>query len=643
MKTTIRSAILAAAVAAVPVLGLTSAASAQNRINTSGVLDANNRVGSGGNNPNDPDKRGAATPVNGNDIVTGNVSGGKQFRGQIQYTDPRAFRGNTSDRNLDNFVRSSSGVDSRLADTVQPFYGSGRGVAPPPGFTQSGYGTGAFVPEGQTVNRDPGDLRIGAINLAQPSISLPSPGELLMPGPVDPSSGQTYIAASPLTGIRQFNPTETTGFGATSTQYNPVTNQLDQNAVQKMRDELNRAAGIPTETPAGKQQQQQQQQQDNQQNNGSTNNGNNLAPGTAPQVPGATPIVAQPIQQPGTGAQAINTAVTAQAGDLGTDQGVRNRQVGQIPPPEKQSALYAQLLQKHEQAVNDKSISDEEAARQFNQLQMAAKQNPGQPAAPSAAAAQPGQPGAQQPTANVPPGTPPGAAAPVPAPGANAKPAAPSDQTVAGTPDYVKRNEELIKQGATKIEEQQKKLKKQEPVKVPSLATGMKGKGLEQIMREAEDLMKQGKFTSALDRYDQAEAVANNNPLIKLGRAHAELGAEYYARAEAHLRDVFNKNPALLNGQYDLASMIGEQRLQLLVRDLKEIANRDQKDARAVFLLGYIAYNTGHEQNAEGYIDLADKRSGGTDPFYKLLRDNWALPGGATTQPAPAATPEMNK
>ena len=65
--------------------------------------------------------------------------------------------------------------------------------------------------------------------------------------------------------------------------------------------------------------------------------------------------------------------------------------------------------------------------------------------------------------------------------------------------------------------------------------------------------------------------------------------------------------------------------------------------ARAVFLLGYIAYNTGHEQNAEGYIDLADKRSGGTDPFYKLLRDNWALPGGATTQPAPAATPEMNK
>jgi tetratricopeptide (TPR) repeat protein len=508
------------------------------------------------------------------------------------------------------------------------------------------------VQEGQTVNRAPGDLRIGAINLAQPAISLPSAGELLMPGPLDPSSGLTYIAASPLTGIRLFSPTEITGFGATNTQYNPVTNQMTPDAVQKMRDEMNQAAGVMTQTPAGRQQQlQQQQQQDNQPGNsnngaGGANQQGGANNGAAQQVPGATPIVAQPIQQPGAGAQAMNTAVTAQAGNLGTDQGVRQRQVANIPPPEKQSALYAQLLQKHEQGVADKNISDEEAARQFNQLQMAAKQNPGQPGAP-AANAQPQQPGAAQPGTGAAQATPQGAA-PVPPPAGNkAAPGAatPADQnTVAGTPDYAKRGEQLMKEGATKVQEDQKKRGvKPEPVKVPSLATGIKGKGLEQIMREAEDLMKQGKFTSALDRYDQAQTVAPNNPLISLGRAHAELGAEYYARADADLHKVFQANPALLNGQYDLASMIGEQRLQLLVRDLKEIANRDQKDSRAVFLLGYIAYNTGHEQNAEGYIDLADKRSGGTDPLFKLLRDNWALPGGATTQPSPAATPEMNK
>src|SRR5437868_1638175 len=115
--------------------------------------------------------------------------------------------------------------------------------------------------------------------------------------------------------------------------------------------------------------------------------------------------------------------------------------------------------------------------------------------------------------------------------------------------------------------------KKPEPVKVDSLARGVKGKGLAEIMKSAEDLMKQGKFTSALDQYDQAEQVAPNNPLIRLGRANAELGASYYARAEAHLRDVFTQNPELLNGQYDLIALLGEERLNTLVKDLKQIAN----------------------------------------------------------------------
>jgi hypothetical protein len=85
----------------------------------------------------------------------------------------------------------------------------------------------------------------------------------------------------------------------------------------------------------------------------------------------------------------------------------------------------------------------------------------------------------------------------------------------------------------------------------------------------------------------------------------------------------------------------------VLVRDLKEIAAKEQREARPQFLLAYIAYNTAHEQQAEAYLDLADKRSGGKDPFYKLLRDNWSLPSGgaskAATPATPAPAPEQNK
>src|SRR5688572_30847643 len=99
----------AAAAAALPLLALTPVTSAQNRINTAGrALDANNRVGSGGQNPNDSGSR-APVGVSGNEVVTGQVTAGRQFRGHVPYTEPGGFRGNTAGVNMDNFLRQSSG------------------------------------------------------------------------------------------------------------------------------------------------------------------------------------------------------------------------------------------------------------------------------------------------------------------------------------------------------------------------------------------------------------------------------------------------------------------------------------------------------------------------------------------------------
>ncbi|MGB7160558.1 MAG: hypothetical protein WBD40_21010, partial [Tepidisphaeraceae bacterium] len=177
------------------------------------------------------------------------------------------------------------------------------------------------------------------------------------------------------------------------------------------------------------------------------------------------------------------------------------------------------------------------------------------------------------------------------------------------------------------------------PVKIETLAKGVPGKGLADLLTSAESLMKQGRFTSALEKYDQAEQVAPNNPLIKLGRANAELGASYFARADAHLREAFTADAALLMGQYDLRAFLGEDRLKVVASDLKEIANAEQSQARPVFLLAYIAYNSGNERMAAGYLDLADKRSGGKDPLIKKMREHWTLPA-AEEAPAPAAPSE---
>jgi tetratricopeptide (TPR) repeat protein len=610
----IKSSILFAAVAAVPLFGFTPDARAQYRLPYDGrATDANNRVGSGGNNPNDSEKRAPAVP-NGNDLVTGNVTGGKHFRGNVPYRNANEFRGNTSGGTIDNFIRSSASSDPNDPGSsyrVQPFYGSSRTVTPPPNFQPGPLGIGGYTPPppvGTVVNRPIGDQRVGAVDLVQPVSALPSAGELMLPGQIDPTGAQQYITASPLSGIRQLGAADL-GESVTNIQYNPVTGRLTPDKINKMREELN-AAGATELTPAP------------------------VAPdGTTPAPTGAglQPVAPKAIEQEGAvpgaavGQQGLNTAI-AQTGAAGmTDQSVRQRLLAappQLVPAKAQSGIYAEMLKRHQEAAADRNISDVEASQAYNAAVRARNENE------AAATGQPGQPGAA-------PGAPtPQGGVPAVAPPADGK----APQAAPGVTDYAKLNQDLLKKGIRPESTLEKKpVKKAQPVKVQSLASGMKAKGLADILTNAESLMKQGKFTSALDQYDQAEQVSPNLPLTRLGRANAELGASYYARAEAHLREAFTANPELLVAQYDLTALLGEQRLGVLVKDLKDISNRDQHEARPVFLLAYIAYNTGHEQNAEAYLDLADKRSGGKDKFYQLLRDNWALPEKG------AAPADMNK
>ncbi len=137
--------------------------------------------------------------------------------------------------------------------------------------------------------------------------------------------------------------------------------------------------------------------------------------------------------------------------------------------------------------------------------------------------------------------------------------------------------------------------------------------------------MREGKYVSALDQYDAAARVAPGNQMITLGRGIDELGAGYYRNADLHLRGAMVSDPALMMAQVNLKSLLPKDRLESLVKDLKEIARKQEKDATSPFLLAFMAYNTGNASQAGVYLDLAEKRSGGRDPFYKLIRMHWGL------------------
>src|SRR5205085_5170480 len=156
----------------------------------------------------------------------------------------------------------------------------------------------------------------------------------------------------------------------------------------------------------------------------------------------------------------------------------------------------------------------------------------------------------------------------------------------------------------------------------------------------AEKLMRQGKFTTALEEYERAAKMEPTNPFVSLGRANAELGASYYARAERDLRDSFAADPTLLAGRYNLQQFLGAERLDFLTRDLKEIATSEAREPRPAFLLAYISYNTGNPRAAAEYLDMAERRAGRPDAVHKRMRENSQLPESA---PQGAAAPATGK
>jgi tetratricopeptide (TPR) repeat protein len=593
---------------------LTAGAWAQFRVGTDGRgNDANNRIGGSGLNENNNFWQGRAWGYQGNNVITGNVTGGREFRGFVPYTDPGAFRGTTAGSSMDRFIRGSyaapfGGVQSNNTQVVQPFYGSSRAAPPPPGYVQQSGASGAYVPR-PTMTMDPGDLRLGVTNAAPPS-ALPLPGQLILPGPVNPNTQtNSLITASPLYGVRKWdlgaesdqlflsNMLDTASNGALARTNPQLFNQLRQELLTTgpIDQRVDQTALQPDGTPGAEKPNRQQ----------------------------INDAVQTPFESPqnkvmGGGTEIKSTQTSAEAGlnaNLATGAGVTQR----LLSAQQQSTQYGELTKRLQQYRVVQEMADSRARQQLQQQIREATQQPGttteQRTGPGTGQGEGGVGGGVGP--GMPGGAQPGVTPALP--GAGAAPGAAQGPGSIQIPGNVDTAPTLPR-----------------PVQIKSLADGIQAKGLTDLLKQAEEQMKAGKYNSALEQYDMAEQVAPNNPLILVGRANVELARTYYARAETNLRSAFLQDQALLMGQYDLREMIGNDRLEILVKELKEITNREAKEARPAFLLAYIAYNTGNERMAAAYLDLAEKRAGASDPLYPLIRKHWSLPKAASPE-------DMNK
>ena len=435
------------------------------------------------------------------------------------------------------------------------------------------------------------------------------------------------ITASPLYGVRQWNFAERNDqdFLAGLSQPASQRSRLDDRTLRRLRDELNR--NLQTDPTLEGQQDPTRARLDdpNGLNNPLDSRVSFTLGGDSPRAENRLDAsVGSSIEQP------------VRPGDLSVNM------------PGRQSAQYAEMQRRFnrfkqlpEQVARIREYQEQQRARAGTDAEREGTAGIGTPARPGEQAA-PGtgataaQPGTQLPgpgTGTLGTGT-----AGTGTTGAQAQqPTLPGS----GLPDYAQRSKDIME--GKDIADPTAQLPggerptpdptqttvtpgREAPLQVSSLATGVNAKALADFMNEAEKLMREGKFYSALDQYEMADQVAPNDPMVNLGRAIAELGASYYARAEGHLREAFTKNPALLMAQYDLKGFLGQERLEFLVNDLRAISNKETNEPRSVFLLSFIDYNTGNPRRAGAYLDLAERRAGKPDPLYQNMRKFWNLP-----------------
>lgn len=150
-------------------LAAVGTAGAQTQVSSGRGLDANSMVGSRGVNP------GASPGINpalNNQIISGNVTTGKYFRGVGAVGDPRVFQGSLGTNALAGFQRDSYGLSSggSTYGVAQPFYLPSNTILGVRGIASGAARAGSNIPGSTTLAPPVGE---GSQSSRRPTVELP--------------------------------------------------------------------------------------------------------------------------------------------------------------------------------------------------------------------------------------------------------------------------------------------------------------------------------------------------------------------------------------------------------------------------------------------------------------------------------------
>lgn len=147
-------------------------------------------------------------------------------------------------------------------------------------------------------------------------------------------------------------------------------------------------------------------------------------------------------------------------------------------------------------------------------------------------------------------------------------------------------------------------------------------------MTKGQELLAEGRWFDAEERFASALALREGDPMAAAGRVHAQIAAGMYLSAALNLRNTFRAYPELIAAKYAPELLPRGQRLDTVRAQLRARAKLDTLIARdAGLLLMYLGQQTGNAQDLTDGAAIIDRVNEAmkieVDPLDAALRAAW--------------------
>ncbi|BAM02362.1 hypothetical protein [Phycisphaera mikurensis] len=176
----------------------------------------------------------------------------------------------------------------------------------------------------------------------------------------------------------------------------------------------------------------------------------------------------------------------------------------------------------------------------------------------------------------------------------------------------------------------------------PRLETlrGARQNRINESLAGAEAALAEGRFFDAESLYRQVVLDAGEQPLARVGLVHAQMAAGMIRSAALSLRELYNDHPELISARYAEKLLPPADRMAWLRDELQKLIDDPQSPkAEPALMLAYLGRQVESRQLVRYGLALAEEARP-ADPLFSLLRAAWLARPEQENPPAPAQAAE---